>query len=99
MPAQPKLFYLIGYITPAGDYVQNLDETCTDFGHIYYDVTPADTQWVIVRADDEVWVVDLREAMQLPNSSNPIGVDLYVGDYTAFPEKNAAIMAALMMRS
>lgn len=78
--------------------MQNEDDSATDFGHIFHS-TPGDTQWVIVRADDEVWVVDLMKAMSTPNSSNPIGADLYVGDYTAFPEKNAAIMAALMMRS
>lgn len=99
MPAQPRLFYLIGYLTPDGDYVQSFNDKATDFGKIYYDATPPDTRWVIVRADDEVWVVDLNYAMQAPNINNPIGVDLYVGEYIAFPEKNAAIMAALMLRS
>lgn len=97
VPAQPKLFYLIGYVSPAGDFVRSTDTIDTDFGTIYSEV-PAVTQWVVVRADDEVWVVDLHEAMQLPNIHNRIGVDLYVGDYIAFPEPNAAIAAAVMMR-
>ena len=97
MPVQPKLFYLIGYVSPAGDFEKTFNSTATDFGTIYSEV-PAVTQWVVVRADDEVWVVDLHEAMQLPNIHNRIGVDLYVGDYIAFPEPNAAIAAAVMMR-
>lgn len=97
VPAQPSVFYLHGYITSAGDYKQ-IDQDCLTFQHIFVN-SPADCDTAIVQADAEVWIVDLTKAMQTANKKSPIGADLYVGDYIAFPNENAAIMAALMMRS
>lgn len=42
-------------------------------------------------------MIDLLKLMQVPNKRNAIGQNIYVSEYIAFPNENAAVAAAVML--
>lgn len=96
VPAQPQKFYLLGYITAAGDYQQKFMSSTQTIAAIWLG-SPDDCQTAIVRANKEYWVIDLLKLMQVPNKRSSIGQNIYVSEYMAFPNENAAVAAAVML--
>lgn len=98
VPDQPQKFFLLGYVTAAGDYQQKFMGSTQTIAAIWLG-SPDECEAAIVRSKHEYWVIDLLKLMQVPNKRSHIGQDVYVGEYLAFPTEAAAIMAAMMMRS